>query len=165
MRLFDSIYIRDTVNQINVQTLTRAVTYRPGSLYSLRAQNTTLNRFINTGVFKFVKNRYETSGDTILPRLLDVYYYLTPLPRKNIQAELGAFTKSNSFTGAQASVSWRNRNAFKGGEQILAKVYGSFESSTLDSLRKHNNFRLGGELSLMFPRFVSPFQIKERLYS
>jgi outer membrane protein assembly factor BamA len=165
MRVFDSIYIRDTVNQINAQTLTRAVTYRPGSLYSLRAQNTTLNRFINTGVFKFVKNRYETSGDTILPRLLDVYYYLTQLPRKNIQAELGAFTKSNSFTGAQASVSWRNRNAFKGGEQILAKVYGSFESSTLDSLRKHNNFRLGGELSLMFPRFVTPFQIKERLYA
>lgn len=162
MELVDSIFIRDTVKYLNTQTLIRSITYRPGSLYDIRQQNRTLNRFINTGVFKFVKNRYEINGDTLLPRNLDVFYYLTPLPRKSIQAEVGAFTKSNSFTGAQANVTWRNRNAFRGAEQLLVKAYGAFEVSNADTLRKNNNFRYGAELSLLFPRFVTPFKIKER---
>ncbi len=161
MELIDSVYIRDTVKQINSATLLRSVTYRPGSLYNIRTQNRTLNRFINTGVFKFVKNRYQVNGDTLLPRLLDVYYYLTPLPRKTIQAEVGTFTKTNSFTGAQTNFTWRNRNAFKGAEQLVVKAYGAFETSTADSLKKNNNFRVGGEISLLFPRFITPFTIKE----
>lgn len=161
MKMVDSIYIRDTVNAINTATLTRAVTYRPGSLYNIKTQNRTLNRFINTGVFRFVKNRYEVNGDTLLPRWLDVSYYLTQLPRKTIQAELGAFVKTNSFTGAQASVTWKNRNAFKGAEQLLVKTYGAFEIANTDSLKRYRNYRVGGEVSLIFPRFVTPFKIRE----
>ncbi|MBV9986254.1 MAG: BamA/TamA family outer membrane protein [Chitinophagaceae bacterium] len=161
MQLINGIYVRDTVHALNDATLTRPVTYRPGSLYSLRAQNRTLNRFINTGVYKFVKNRYEIHGDTLVPRWLDVYYYLTPLPRKNIQAEVGAFTKSNSFTGAQASLTWKNRNAFRGAEHLVVKAYGAFESSGSDSLMRNNNFRVGGEVSVIFPRFVTPFKVKD----
>jgi len=161
MEVIDGIHIRDTVKYLNTATLLRAVTYRPGSLYDITSQNKTLNRFINTGVFKFVRNRYEISGDTILPSLLNVYYYLTPLPKKSIQAEIGTFTKSNSFTGAQANLTWRNRNAFKGAEQIVVKGYGAFEVSNTDTLKKNNNFRVGGEVSLLFPRFIIPFKIKE----
>ncbi len=161
MRLVNDIYIRDTVHYLNDATLTRPITYKPGRLYNLRAQDRTLNRFINTGVFKFVKNRYEINGDTLLPRWLDVYYYLTPLPKKTLQAEIGAFTKTNSFTGFQGSVSWKNRNVFKGAEQLGLKVYGAVESAGVDSLRDNNNFRLGGELSLVFPRFIAPFKIRD----
>jgi len=164
LKMYDSIYIRDTLNKITPHALVRSVTYRPGSLYNLKTQNRTLNRFINMGVFKFVKNRYIGDIDTINPHHLDVYYYLTQLPKKSIQAEVGTFTKSNSFTGAQASATWRNRNTFKGAEQLYLKTYGSFESSGNDSLKKNNNFSLGAELSLLFPRFVTPFKIKESNY-
>ncbi len=159
--LIDGIYIRDTVHYLNAATLLRGVTYRPGSLYSIKKQNRTLNRFINTGVFKFVKNRYQGDGDTLNPHFLDVYYYLTPLKRKSIQAEIGTFSKSNSFTGAQGSVTWRNRNLFKGAEQMAVKTYGSVETSSNDSLKSNNNFSLGMDVSLLFPRFVTPFKIKE----
>ncbi len=164
LKMYDSIYIRDTLYKIRPDALVRSVTYRPGSLYSLRKQNRTLNRFINMGVFKFVKNRYVGDRDSINPHYLDVYYYLTQLPKKSIQTEIGTFSKSNSFTGAQASITWRNRNAFRGGEQIYVKTYGSFESSSNDSLKANNNFSLGAELSLLFPRFVTPFKIKENNY-
>lgn len=162
--MYDSIYIRDTLHKITPAALVRNITYRPGSLYSMKRQNRTLNRFINMGTFKFVKNRYVGDADTVNPHYLDVYYYLTQMPRKSIQAEVGTFTKSNSFTGAQASITWRNRNAFKGGEQISVRTYGSFESSSNDSLKENNNFSLGAELSLLFPRFVTPFKIKESNY-
>lgn len=161
MEVYNNIYIRDTVHNFNYPFLTRSITYKPGSLYRSNAQNRTLSRFVNTGVFKFVKNRYEVRGDTIVPRWLDVYYYLTPYPKKNIQGDIGAFVKSNSYTGAQASVTWKNRNAFKGGEQLAFKVYGSYEASSTDSLNKNNNFRVGGELSLTLPRFVTPFKIRD----
>lgn len=161
---YDGIYIRDTVNRIKPPALIRSVTYRPGSLYSIRKQNRTLNRFINMGVFKFVKNRYVGDYDSLNPHFLDVYYYLTPLKRKSIQAEVGTFSKSNSFSGAQASLTWRNRNAFKGAEQVFVKTYGSFESSSNDSLKANNNFSLGAELSLLFPRFIIPFKVTESHY-
>jgi outer membrane protein insertion porin family len=161
---YDSIFIRDTVNDFKPKALVRPLTYRPGSLYNLNKHNQTLNRYINMGVFKFVKSRYVSSEDTVAPRNMDVYYYLTPMKKKTISAEIGGFTKSNSFTGAQLNLNWKNRNLLKGAEQLNIKGYGAFELSINDSLSKNNNWRVGGEISLAIPRFVTPFKIKESSY-
>jgi outer membrane protein insertion porin family len=158
---FNGILIRDTVNNFKPSTLTRSVTYDTGSLYNVRRHNETLNRFINMGSFKFVKSRYEPSSDSVNPSRMDVYYYLTPLRKKTISAEIGGFTKTNSFIGSQVNVNWKNRNVFKGAEQLNIKGYGSFELSLNDSLKQNNNWRVGGEVSLLIPRFVTPFKIKE----
>jgi len=115
------------------------------------------------GVFKFVKARYEETGDSI-PDKLNVYYYLTPLKKKNISFEVAGFSKSNSFTGTRVDVNWKNRNLFRGAEQLNIKAYSAFETSSVDSLRGYNNFHVGGEVSLLIPRFVTPFKIKESSY-
>ncbi len=159
--VYDQVYIRDTVHAFRPKALVRPLTYRPGALYDLQKHNESLNRFINMGAFKFVKTRYEPSSDSARPSLLNVYYYLTPRKKKNITAELGAFTKSNSFTGAQVNLNWQNRNLLKGAEKLHIKTYGAIESSANDSLRKNNNWRLGTEVSLTVPRLVLPFKIKE----
>ena len=164
MLYVNGIYIRDTVHNIKPEALTPMVTYKSGELYTIREQNSTLNRFINMGVFKFVKSRYKNDGDSINPHYLDVNYYLTQLPKKTVQAEIGTFTKSNSYSGAQVSLTWRNRNYLKGAEQLSYKGYGAYEISSNDSLKGHNNYRLGGEISIVFPRFVAPFKIKENNY-
>ncbi|SJZ97140.1 translocation and assembly module lipoprotein TamL [Sediminibacterium ginsengisoli] len=161
---YDGIYIRDTMNRIKPSALVRSITYRSDSLYNIKEHNKTLNRFINMGLFKFVKSRYEGSRDSNNSRYLDVYYYLTPMKKKTINAEIGGFTKSNSFTGGQLNVNWKNRNTFGGAEQLNIKGYTSFESSSVDSLRGNSNYRLGGEVSLLFPRFVTPFRIRESNY-
>lgn len=126
--LFDNVNIRDTVNAFTPKALLRSLTYRPESLYDVKTHNESLNRFINMGAFKFVKSRYEPSTDSINPSRMDVYYYLTPLNKKNVAAEIGGFTKSNSFTGAQASINWKNRNLLKGAEKLNIKTYGAFET-------------------------------------
>lgn len=164
LTLYDSIYIRDTVQNFTPRALVRPLTYRPGTLYNLNKHNQTLNRYINMGVFKFVKSRYQPSSDSVAPRNMDVYYYLTPMKKKTISAEVGGFTKSNSFTGAQLNVNWKNRNLFKGAEQLNIKTYGAFEISSNDSLNVNNNWRVGAEVSLAIPRFVTPFKIKESSY-
>lgn len=161
--MYDSLLIRDSAKAFKPQLFARLVTFRPGELYDVRQHNNTQNRFINAGVFRFVKNQYRPvpASDTTKPHQLDVYYYLTPTPKKNINFEIGGFTKSNSFTGGQLNVNWRNRNALKGAEQLMVKTYGAFEFSLSDSLKNNNNWRLGTEVSFTFPRFVTPLHIKE----
>ncbi len=161
LKSVDNIYIRDTVNEYKPSVFTRAITYRPGSLYSLTQQNTTLNRLINLGSFKFVKNRFESDGHQDSLWRLKVFYYLTPQKKQSLQTELGGFTKSNSFTGGQLSVNYKNRNYLHGAETFGVRTYGAFETSSNDTLKSNNNFRLGTEVSLTFPRFVTPFHIKE----
>ncbi|MEI9956182.1 MAG: hypothetical protein WDM90_07750 [Ferruginibacter sp.] len=157
----DSLLIRDTSHKFKPELFKRTVTYRPESIYSSKNQNTTLNRFINLGTFKFVKNRFEELKDTSSHRL-NVYYYLTPQKKKSIQAELDGFSKENKYLGTQLSLNWKNRNTFKGAELLLVKGYVAVELSPNDSLKRNNNFRIGGEASINFPRYVIPFfHIKE----
>ena len=158
---YEGYFIRDTVKIYLPQTLVSPFTYKPGDKYNLNDHNNTLNRYINMGQFKFVKSRYESLGDTLIPDSLNVYYYLTPLKKKNLNFEIAGFTKSNSFNGGQINLNWKNRNLFKGAEQFNVKIYGAIETSSIDTLASNNNFRAGTEISLNVPRFVTPFNIKE----
>ncbi|MBC7650821.1 MAG: BamA/TamA family outer membrane protein, partial [Deinococcales bacterium] len=168
LKMVDSIYIRDTINKFKPFVFSKSITYRPGSIYSLTEQNKTLNRFINLGAFKFVKNRFEAASisDT-LQRLnsatngLNAYYYLTPQKKKTIQAEIGTFGKSNSYVGGQLNINWLNRNVFKGAESFNVKTYVSYETASIDSLKNNNNYRIGTEISLVVPRFFVPFKVKD----
>ena len=167
VEIFDGIRIKDTIKNFKKQLFSQTITYRPGSIYSSRQQNTTLNRFINLGAFKFVKNRFEpikiaAVNDTA--HLMNVYYYLTPAKQKSIQAQVDGFTKENNFLGTQFSVNWRNRNAFHGAEQLGVKTYAGLETTSGDSV-KNNNYRLGTEITLRLPRYAIPFfKIKENFF-
>ena len=161
---YSGFFIRDTVHNYMPKTLVRPLTYKAGDKYNLNEHNNTLNRYISMGQFKFVKSRYEPTTDSLASKRMDVYYYLTPLKKKNFNAEIAGFTKSNSFNGGQINMNWKNRNLLKGAEQFNIKMYGAVESSSVDTLRANNNFRVGVELSLMVPRFVTPFRLKENSY-
>lgn len=161
---YKGIYLRDTIKQFKEGTLVRSVTFKSGDLFNQDKHNETLNRYIKMGAFKFVKSRYEPAGDSAGHSLMNVYYYLTPLKKKTITAEIGAFTKSNSFTGTQVNVNWKNRNVFRGAEQLIVKTYGALETSSTDTLRKNNSWRLGAEVALVIPHFVIPFMVKETNY-
>ena len=154
--VFDTLLIQDTIHRFKPELFKRIITYRPGRKYSSKDQNTTLNRLINLGTFKFVKNRFAIAKDTT-KHLLNAYYYLTPSKAKSLQAEIDGFTKENSYLGSKLSINWKNRNTFKGAEQLQIKAYGSFEVSFADSLKNTNNYRVGTQASLTFPRFVLPF--------
>ena len=151
---YDSIYIQNNNKTYKPQIFKTAITYRPGNLYSTRTQNATLNRFINLGTFKFVKNRFELVDS--VNNKLDVYYYLTPAKKKSIQFGLDAFSKDNNYVGTQLSVNWKNRNKFRGSEELSLRGYGSVEYALADSLR-NSNYRIGGEATLRIPRYSIPF--------
>ena len=154
---YDALFIKDSTQKFRPRLFAQTITYRPGSMYNSRSQNSTLNRLINLGTFKFVKNRFEAVENADSLHRLNVYYYLTPAKKKSFQGEVDAFTKENNSLGAQVSANWKNRNLFKGAELLTIKAYAGFEVSIADSLRNNNSYRIGGEASIKFPRYAVPF--------
>src|SRR4051794_15971759 len=161
---------RDTLKQDTVQykgysVIDRKNTFKPkvfeqmmrfhtSELYNRTAHNLSINRLINLGTFKFVKNRFEPVPDSLK---LNAYYYLTPLPKKALSAEIGGLSKSNNVNGGELTLRWRNRNAFRGAELLTVNAYGGFEVQYSGQYSGYNTLRYGVETNLSFPRFLIPF--------
>lgn len=129
--------------------------FKKGDLYSRKDHNATLNRLINLGNFKFVKNRFEPLLDNGELKL-NTYYYLTPLPKKSIRTELMGTSKTNNLIGSQITLAWKNRNTFKGAEQLSINVFAGSEFQINGNFAKTTTYRIGGEASMSVPRFVVP---------
>lgn len=130
--------------------------YTPGELYNRIDQRASLSRLVNMGTFKFVKNDFKLVPGSD-PPLLDVHYALTPYPKKSLQTEIGAVTKNDSRAGSQISVSWKNRNTFKGAELFTIRGSAGFQAQYGGNLNRPNTYQFGIEPSLTIPRFVVPF--------
>lgn len=151
--MVDNYYIIDPRETFKPKVLADAMIFEKGDEYSLDDQNASLSRLVNMGNFKFVKNRFEPVGDS----LLDVYYYLTPLAKKSLRFEAGAHTQNDNRAGTKGSISWRHRNTFRGAEELVFKINGGFEAQYSGPVKQPTIYNFGSEASLSFPRFVVPF--------
>ena len=153
--LYKGYYVFDKRKQYKPRLFEQALQFSTGDLYSRTDHNQSLNRLINLGVFKFVKNRFEDApGDT---SRLNTYYYLTPMPKQSLHTELNGSTKSNNLTGTLITVGWRNRNIFRGGESLNINATGGFEVQFSGQSKGANTYRAGLEGTLSFPRYLIPF--------
>ncbi|MCW3109529.1 MAG: surface antigen, partial [Segetibacter sp.] len=152
--LYENLYIIDRKKTFRPSLFDQMIVFEAGDLYNRTDHNTTLNRLINLGTFKFVKNRFEPVPDSFK---LNTYYYLTPLPKKSLSAEIGGLTKSNNVTGGDVTVRWKNRNAFKGAELLSINGYFGSEVQFSGQYSGYNTLRYGAEANLTFPRFLVPF--------
>lgn len=146
-------YIVGNTKKYKPFIFTQAMQFQPGDIYNRTDQNVSLNRLVNMGTFKFVKNDFEPVGDD----KLNAFYYLTSYPKKSLRAEIGGLTKNDSRVGSQVSFSWRNRNTMRGAELFMVKLNGGFETQYGGAIRRPNTYQLGIEPSLTFPRFIVPF--------
>lgn len=151
--MYEGYYVVDSAKFYKPKLFQQAMQFRTGDVYNRREHNATLQRLINLGVFKFVKNRFEVAGDT----LLNAYYYLTPLPKKSLRVQLGGNTKSNNLTGTEITLGFTNRNALKGGEILNVNVSGGSEVQVSGNFKGYNTYRVGAEAKLAIPRFLIPF--------
>ncbi|WP_445452183.1 translocation and assembly module lipoprotein TamL [Flavobacterium sp. 25HG05S-40] len=136
----------------------RTLYFKKEDLYNRTDHNLSLNRLVNLGNFKFVKNQFQVA-DTI-GNYLDAYYYLTPVPQKSIRVELLAKTNSANYTGSELKINWSHRNTFHGAEFLNISAFGGIEVQLGGKNNGFNVYRFGGEGSLTWPRFIAPFQIK-----
>ncbi len=136
----------------------RTLYFHKGDLYNRTDHNLSLNRLINLGTFRFVKNEFRVSDS--LNTALDAYYYLTPLPKKSIRVELLAKTNSANYNGSELNVNWSNRNTFKAAELLTVTAFGGLEVQMAGQNKGYNVYRVGSEVSLVWPRFITPFKVQ-----
>lgn len=151
--VYKDLHIIDRRKQYRPQLFDDILLLKPGDIYNKNDENATLGRLVNVGTFKFVKNRFEPSGDS----LLDIYYYLSNFPKKSIRFELGGHTQNDSRLGTTASLSWRNRNTFKGAEEFMVKLNGGIETQYGGNATQPAIYNYGIQTGLTFPYFVVPF--------
>lgn len=155
--LYQDLTIIDSANTFDPRIFDRTLYFNKGDIYNRKNHNLSLNRLVNMGTFKFVKNEFKLVESE--ENLLDAYYYLTLLPRKSIRAELLAKTNSANYAGTELNVNWSNRNTFKGAELLTISTSAGLEMQVSGQNKGYDVYRVGGEANLVWPRFIAPFHI------
>ncbi len=154
----NDFYIIDPEHKWKPLTFERIIHFHPDDIYNRIDQNVSLNSMASLGAFKFVKNKFEETGDSAR---LNVYYILTPYPKKSIRLELSGKKTDADFTGTELTINWRNRNSFRGAELLTVSAYGGADIQTgiKEGIANRSYFKLGAQISLSVPRFITPFKI------
>ncbi|MDG2432506.1 BamA/TamA family outer membrane protein, partial [Flavobacterium sp.] len=150
--------IIDPDNLFKPRIFDRTLYFTKGDLYNRTDHNLSLNRLVNLGTFKFVKNSFKVADTT--GNYLDAYYYLTPLPKKSIRLELLAKTNSANYTGTELNLNWGNRNLLKGAEQLTISAFGGVEVQVSGQNNGFNVYRFGTEANMIWPRIIAPFKFQ-----
>ncbi|WP_191906512.1 translocation and assembly module lipoprotein TamL [Hymenobacter baengnokdamensis] len=147
------------------RAITRAVFLYPDSLFRQKRRDQTLSRLMSLGTFRFVeiKFRPSTAGDSAGRARLDSDVLMTQLRKKSVRAELQLVSKSNGFTGPGLIVSYRNRSALRGAEQLIINGVASTETSTrapAGAESRSNTGLISNEFGinaqLIVPRLIAP---------
>ncbi len=149
--------IIDPQNKFKPQVFGRSLLFEKGEAYNRTDHNKSLNRLVNLGTFKFVKNQFK--GSDSLEKALDAYYFLTPLPKKSIRLEVLGKTNSANYTGSEVNLNWSNRNTFRGAELLTISGFGGIEVQVSGLNKGFNVYRIGTEAALIWPKLVSPFSL------
>ena len=153
---YKGYYIIDRRNRFKPALFADIMKFEPGDVYNRTDHNFTLSRLANLDVFKFVKNRFAINSQND-SAYLDAFYYLTPLPKKSLSAEV-TITRSNNLNGSVFSLKWKNRNTFRKGEQLSIGLYTGSDIQFSGALKGYNVVRYGGEINFAIPRFFVPFK-------
>lgn len=137
-----------------------AIAHRHGQPYSLRDQQMTLQKLGNMGVLSQMDVDYVPRDTTENCDTLDIYVSAVMDKLYDSTFEMNATIKSNQQVGPGISYELAKRNAFRGGEKVSFKIFGSYEWQTGSGAQGGNSllnsYELGTELALKFPRFVFP---------
>lgn len=151
-------FIIDPANAYKPKVFNRTIFFKPGELYNRTDHNKTLNRLVNVGTFRFVRNRFEELPAVNDSGRLNVYYYLVNAKRRSLRFESTGRTTSANFGGIEFNLNLRNRNTFRAAEQLMLKLYGGTDVQFAGQNKGYNIYRMGTEASITWPRFI-PFKI------
>ncbi|MEN2282427.1 BamA/TamA family outer membrane protein [Algoriphagus sp. SE2] len=121
------------------------------------------NRLSSIGNYKFVNLRYEELPERDSMGHLAASFYLSPMTKRSVRAELLGVSKSNNFAGPDLNLVYRNRNLFHGGETFNVTGNIGYELQIAGGDRsKLESIQLGLKADLIFPRVIFFFPIKEK---
>ena len=123
-----------------------------GRLYSASALQRTYQRFARLNALRYTNVSMTERGDT-----LDCDIAIAPNKPNTISIQPEGTNTSGDF-GAAVSLTYENRNLFRGSETLSLSLRGSYEAITgLEGYNNQDYIEYGVEARLQFPRFLAPF--------
>lgn len=143
--------------ELRPKVLSRSTWIREGNLFSASDLQKTYNNFAKLQAVRYTNIRFTEVPDTTL---LDCDINISHNKRQTISFQPeGTNTAGN--LGAAASVTYENRNLFKGSEVFSIQFRAAFEAITgLEGYQNKDYEEFSIESKLHFPRFVAPFLSK-----
>ncbi|PZX56070.1 outer membrane protein assembly factor BamA [Algoriphagus ratkowskyi] len=122
------------------------------------------NRLSSIGNYKFVNLRYEELFTSDSLGHLKASFYLSPLTKRSVRAELLGVSKSNNFAGPALNLVYRNRNLFNGGEtfNLTGRIGYEFQIAGGEGRKGLESLELGLSANLIFPRVIFFVPIKDK---
>ena len=136
------------------QVLLNATALRENEPYSASALQRTYNNFARLQAVKYTNIRFAEVSDS---NLLDCNIQISTNKPSTIAFQPEG-TNTAGDLGAAASLTYTNRNLFRGSEQLSVELRGAYEAITgLEGYQDQNYTEYSVETKLVFPRFVAPF--------
>lgn len=140
---YNIIYKGNTIVRPGV--LVENTFFQPGDIYSQSNVDRTYNSFAQLTAVKYTTIRMVEHPDTAL---LDCYIVFDRNKRRSVGFELEG-TNTAGDLGAAASITFSDKNLFKGSEQLSLRVFGAYEAiSNLSGYTGNTYLEYGAEVSL-----------------
>lgn len=139
---------------LRTRVLENSTAIRAGRPFSATDLQKTYNNFARMKAVRYTDIRFTEVPDT---SMLDADINISMDRRRSISFRPeGTNTAGN--LGAAASLSYENRNIFRGAETFSVELRAAFEAITgLEGYHDQNYEEYGVETKLQFPRFIAPF--------
>ena len=122
--------------------------------YSADGLQQTYNKFALLQAVRYTNISFREHPDTTL---LDCDIQISTNKPNTISFQPEGTNTAGDF-GAAASLTWENRNLFRGSELLSVQLRGAYEAITgLEGYQNQNYVEYGLESKLQFPRFLAPF--------
>ena len=152
-------YLSNDSDRIHLrhQVLLNATALKEGSPYSASALQRTYNNFARLQAVKYTNIRFLEAPDS---GMLDCNIQISTNKPSTISFQPEG-TNTAGDLGAAASLTYTNRNLFRGSEQLSIELRGAYEAITgLEGYQDQNYQEYSIESKLVFPRFVAPLLSK-----
>ena len=139
------------------QVMLNATAVKEGRPYDASALQRTYNNFARLQAVKYTNIRFSEVPDT---SLLDCHIQVSTNKPSTLSFQPEG-TNTAGDLGAAASLTYTNRNLFRGSEQLSVELRGAFEAiKGLEGYQDQNYTEYSIETKLVFPRFLAPFLSK-----
>ena len=144
----------DSVIHLRQHVLEENTFLRAGELYSASDLQNTYNRFGRLSAVRYTNISFNQVPDTTL---LDAHIQIQTNKPSTISFQPEGTNTAGDF-GAAASLTYQNRNLFKGSETFSIQLRGAYEAIRgLEGYKNQDYFEYSVESRLSFPRFIFPF--------
>jgi len=143
-------------NIIRPKVLANIINGEKGEIYSLKKNDNSLTRLLDLGIYKFVNLKIDQEIDDT-SYLFNRTYLLTPGLMQDVTAEFEANSRSTSYFGIAASVTYSHKNIFRGAERLDIILSGGVGSQVSGSERLLNRLDGAFEIRLTLPKLLPPF--------